>query len=423
MTNGGAAAALGVEKRLGIRTLVMAAIAGLSTFEPALTIAIGPALAVAVLILGKPLAFKMDAPVVLAVLLASWAWLSMLWTAVPDFTHATAVLWSQVLVIFIAAYDLIKSKSQLRFVAAGFVTGATFTVAKNLYFGPDATETVATGGRAVLGNANVNYVAYALTTALALVALLWVTRKRTKTSLLVLGGAIVVLTGGIIASDTRAAQVGAACLLAWAVVCTVTRRPPLKLLVTIVLISAFCIVTGVADQASLAFESGSRVTGDWSGRLMIWPLAREVWADNPLIGVGAGAFIMTSGLSVGAHNVLLQTGTGLGAVGSGLLVALIWTALAGKRGERTVSRTGLVGALIAASATMYLSGMWETAPAAWIAIAIFSRTSVLGPVAPQREHAGPAAERPLPDWAEGKLDQDLLRSNGDRGLVPDLTPE
>jgi O-antigen ligase len=374
----------------------MAVLAGLSTFDPALTLSIGPAVAVVVLILGRPLAFKMDAPVLLAALFALWAWVSISWAPAQDFTHATAVLWSQVLVIFIAAYDLIKSRAQLRLLAAGFVAGAVFTVAKNLYFGPDVAETVATGGRAVLGNANVNYVAYALTTALALVVLLWVTRTRTKTSFLILGAASTVLIAGLVVSDTRAAHVGAACLLAWVVVCAVTRRRPIKLLVAVVIVSALCIMTGVADEASLAYESGARVTGDWSGRLVIWPLAREMWAENPIFGVGAGAFVVTSGLGVGAHNVILQTGTGLGVVGVGLLVALIWTALAGKRGNR---HAGLAGAFLAAAAPMYLSGMWETAPAAWIAIAVFARLGVLTQDVPKQEPASGRPERTnVPDW-------------------------
>lgn len=402
MTNGGAASALLVEKLPGIRTSLMAVIAGFSTFDPALTLSIAPAMAVAVLILGRPLAFKMDAPVILAVLFALWAWLSLLWSPTQEFSHATAVLWSQVLVIFIAAYDLIKSRSQLRMVAAGFITGAVFTVAKNLYFGPDITETIAAGGRAVLGNANVNYVAYALTTALALVALLWVTRTHTKTSILILAATAAVLVAGVISSDTRAAQLGAGCLLAWIMFCLLTRRRPVKLVVFALMVSAFCIVTGVADQASLAYESGMRVTGDWSGRLIIWPIAREMWADNPLTGVGAGAFIMISGLGVGAHNVILQTGTGLGAVGVGLFIGLIWTALARNR------QPLLAGAFLAASAPIYLSGMWETAPAAWIVIAIFSRLSVLNADESRRELAAPPRSVQPPDWAKTRSGQNLI---------------
>ncbi|UKA74579.1 O-antigen ligase family protein [Arthrobacter sp. FW306-07-I] len=407
MTSGGIALVAAATKRetmIGIRTLLMAALAGLSTFDPAFTLSIAPVVSIAVLILGRPLTFKIDPPVLLAVLFALWAWMSMTWTTAEDFTSATAVLWSEVLLIFIAAYDLIKSRSQLRMIAAGFVTGAVFTVAKNLYFGPDLTETAATGGRAVLGNANINYVAYALVTALVLIVVLWVSRGRTKFSVLLLGAASAVVIAGIMATDTRAAQVGAAGIVAWSLVCAVIRRQPLKLLVGVVLVAAFCIVTGIADQASLAYESGTRVTGDWSGRLIIWPIAREMWAENPVVGLGAGAFTIMNGLGIGAHNFVLQTGTGLGLIGVGLLVALMWTALAGSR------QPLLIGAFLAGSAPLYLSGMWEASPAAWVAMAVFARLKVLD--SPRREQDPPAANQPnAPDWVKVPQSQYLIRPN------------
>jgi O-antigen ligase len=391
----------------------MAIVAGLSTFDPTQTLAIGPWVGLAVLVLGRPLKVQIKAPIVLAILFASWAWASQMWTPDPGFTRATAVIWFQVTLMFIAAYDLIKTNGQLRLIAAGFIVGGVFTVVKNVYFGPEIVETMATGGRAVLGNANVNYVAYALTSALAMVVLMWVTRIRTKTSFLMLGGATALIITGLIVSDTRGAHLGAGCLLAWLVICAVTRHQPLKLVVLIVIVSAVCIATGVTDEASLAFESGSRVTGDWSGRLTIWPMAREMWAQNPLVGVGAGAFIVTSGLGVGAHNVILQTGTGLGLVGVSLLVALIWTALAPKRSEATPDQTLLVGAFLAASAPMYLSGMWESAPAAWMAIAIFARVDVLGVAAPQAGQLATVAGRQkpanVPDWMKRGAGKNFVR--------------
>lgn len=393
---------------------MMAVLAGMSTFDPTYTLTVGPTVAILVLILGRPLAIKVDAPIIFAILFVIWVWVSMLWTPAEDFTRATAVLWSNLLIMFTATYDLIKSRQQLRLVASGFVVGGVFTVAKNLYFGPDVAETAATAGRAVFGNANVNYVAYALTTALALVVVLWGTRTNTKISLLLLGGATAVLVPGLIATDTRAAHLGAAFLGAWIVTCLVARRQPIRLVVTIVVAAALCLVTGISDQASLVFESGSRVTGDWSGRLVIWPMAREVWAENPLLGVGAGAFIVTNGLGVGAHNIILQTGTGLGVIGVGLLVGLIWAALAGKTGDRSSRQTWLVGAFIAASAPLHLTGMWETAPAAWFGIAVIARLGVLKLDLPLQHVVDPDVARlklnNLPDWTKVTSDASFPRS-------------
>lgn len=391
------------QPKVGFRTLLVAALAGLSTFDPTYTLAVGPTVAVIVFLLGRPLALKVDAPVVLAALFVLWTWVSMLWTPVEDFTRATALLWTNLLVMFVAVYDVIKSRAQLRTVAVGFVVGGVFTVVKNLYFGPDVAETAVTTGRAILGNANVNYVAYALTTALALVLVLWGTRTNTKSSILLLGAATAVLVPGLIATDTRAAQLGALFLGIWALICVFAKRQPIRWLIAIVLMASFCLVTGVLDQASLVFESGARVTGDWSGRLVIWPMAREIWAENPVVGVGAGAFIVTNELGVAAHNFILQTGTGLGIIGVGLLLALIWTALSGKASRRTPLHLWLLGAFIAASAPLFLTGVWETAPAAWFAIAVIARlqTAELNVVSVDVEDGdtGDQSRKKLPGWA------------------------
>jgi O-antigen ligase len=392
-----------------IRALAMAVVAGLSTFEPALTLAFGPMVAAVVLLTGRPSRLRVTAPLILAVLFVLWSFMSLNWTPVPEFTSETVILWAQIMVIFIAVYDLIRTQAHLRVVAAGFIAGAAFTVVRHLYFGPEIDGTLAAGGRVVLGNANVNYVAYALATALSVIVLLWVTRTRTKASFLLLGAATVPIVLGLVVSDTRGAQLGAACMLAWIVFCRIMRRAPIQLLISVVLIAAFCIATGVADAASLAYESGSRVTGDWSGRLIIWPLARDAWADSPVIGIGAGAFTKTNGLGVGAHNIILQTGTGLGLVGVALLVALLWTALAWRRNQAAPHQAMLVGALVTASSPAYLSGMWEAAPAAWVGVALFARASVVvaspRAVKPEEEHV----LRPR---------KDLVRANRHSRLIP-----
>jgi O-antigen ligase len=196
-----------------------------------------------------------------------------------------------------------------------------------------------------------------------------------------------------------------ALLAAWVIVSFVFRRPPLVAAVVALLLVAFSIVTGIADQASLALESGVRATGDWSGRLIIWPWAREVWAMDPWVGVGAGGFREINAYGVLAHNIILQTGTGLGIIGVALIVALIWSALAWKRTSwKQPKRALLVGAFLLASAPAYLSGVWETAPASWMVMAIFARLGVLGLDAPRQGHEDIYAVRPkpqkLPAWVQ-----------------------
>lgn len=92
----------------------------------------------------------------------------------------------------------------MRLIGWGYLVGAIFTSAKTVFADPNAAELAASaGGRAELGNANVNYVAYSLSADFALVVLLWMTRSRTKSTFLALGATLALIVIGIAISDTR----------------------------------------------------------------------------------------------------------------------------------------------------------------------------------------------------------------------------
>lgn len=402
-TRGNLPVATHARDKIGIRTAMMALLAALATFDPATTLKFGPAIAVIVFLSGRPMSVRLAAPVVLSALFILWASLSLIWTADPVFTQATVTLWAQVLVIFIALHDAIQSRSQLLFVVLGYLGGAVFTVVKTLLVSPEAAALAsAAGDRVELGNANTNYIAYSLGVGFALVVLIWVTRVNTRRLLLVLVPAMILIVVGINLTETRAAFIGLGALGAWVIISKILRRPPIRLLVFILLGLQVLAITGWADRASLIFESGARATGDWSGRLIIWPIAREVWGENPVIGIGAGGFGAVNPLGIPAHNMVLQTGTGLGIVGVLLLMAVIWTALSRSSPERQPRRAFIVGAFLAASAPAYLTGVWETAPASWVALAIISRVGVLNldasprPIEVQAEGSKPGKKRDRP---------------------------
>ncbi len=159
------------------------------------------------------------------------------------------------------------------------------------------------------------------------------------------------------------------------------------------------------DQASLAFENVfGRATGDWSGRLIIWPVARDFWAseDNFWFGAGAGAFQLSNYYQVGAHNFILELGTGMGTVGVLVYVAVLWTSL-GKQATGTDPRGRvLVGCFIAASALSYLTGFWDHSPAAWIGVAVFFRIGLLDKDPSAHWSAVPGSEKPKLSKAEHK---------------------
>jgi O-antigen ligase len=165
------------------------------------------------------------------------------------------------------------------------------------------------------------------------------------------------------------------CLTGWILVHRFVPRIGLPALCAAILVAQLGIVTGWADTALRLLDAGTiRSTGDLAGRLASWPLARNVFEEHPVIGVGAGGFRAINPYGIGAHNLFLELGTGLGLVGIVLFVGTVFAALVeGTRTADTRLRNVAIGSLLAAWAPVYMSGHWELSPAAWVAIALFSR--------------------------------------------------
>ena len=189
---------------------------------------------------------------------------------------------------------------------------------------------------------------------------------------LVLGAVAIVV--GTYLTGTRGALVGVVALLLWLVACRTAIKPPLKLLVVGVAAIAVMIVTGAIDQMAHLLDFGSRSTGTLTGRTPLWENARAIWSENFWFGGGAWASRATAG--VDAHNVILEFGSALGVVGVVIFVLLVWASLRLNR-SATNTQTLILGGFIAVIAAPYLSGAWETSPAAWIALASFAQLQVL----------------------------------------------
>lgn len=374
---------------LGPRAWAMAAVAAVSTFDTTWLFTVGPIIAAAVYLTGAPLRLRLTAPVCVSIAFLLWVTASALWSNNEDAVIWYAKLWATLLIVFIAMIDFIRTTAQLRMMAVAYLLGAFSSVIRMAAQNP----AILTGGqRVTLDDLNANYLAYAFATGFALVVLLWVTKRRTLRIRIGLAATVVALAAGIYFTGTRGALLSLALLGVWLLACKVAPRPPLRTLMVALTVVTVAIVSGLADQASLLFESGSRATGDWSGRLPLWASARDVWAEHPMIGVGGGQFAAVSGSAIEAHSAILAIGTGLGAVGLLIFLTIFWSAL-----RPAVEKYALVvGAFIVTAAPSYLSGVWETSPAGWVALAIFSRIVVHQPA------SGPEA---------------LMRTRS-RGMVP-----
>lgn len=362
--------------RVGPRVFLLAGLACVSVFDPTLATIYGPFIATVVYLMGRPGRLRVDTPNILAVLLGLWAVASSAWSIVPNQSWITGLTYLSMAIIFIAARDTIRTVAQLRVVAIGYVAGCFVLAARVI---AEARQGTVLDGRLTLEGLNINYAGYAFALGFAMLVLLWVTKRRTfrrRAGIIVTGAA---LTVGVQLSDTRGAFVGLVLMAVWLLLCAWFKRPPFKLVTVLVATVAVSIATGAFDRASLALEASlGRATGDWSGRLILWPLAREDWAAHFWVGAGASSFQHQNWVGVGAHNLILEVGTGSGVVGVALYVGVLWSSLHARPVPDGLRRHRmLIGSFVTVSAFSYLTGHWELAPAAWVGLAVFSRVGLL----------------------------------------------
>jgi len=358
--------------------------AALAVGEPAIWRAGGPVLAIAAFLLSRPLQFKFDLVNVSVILFVVYVCLSWLWSVAPWVSFISAISYVSVAVAFIAIRHAAATASAVRVIAFGYLLGCAYLVVRLISLSISvAGEPI--GGRLNLPGINANYAGYALAAGFAVILLLWVTGPATR---LFVAGYLVAgafLTVGIMLAGARASLVALVALGLWVAITYFLRRPPLKALLVVVGVAFAVVISGIADGSLFVFDdTADRSTGGLSGRLDLWPLARSWWLDHFFVGSGTSSFQSSNPYYAGAHNLVLELGTGLGIVGVVGFVLVVVVAL--KRGN-----SFLVGGFIAVSTASYLTGHWEAAPAAWVGLAIFSGSAVLNTRMPARHHNRDAA--------------------------------
>jgi O-antigen ligase len=361
------------------RAIVLGVVAAFTTFNPQVGLRNG-AIICGLILLTKLRTLRLAAPDVLAILLTTWAAATLVWAVDGAVTTIAVQNQFAVLAIFLSARAVITHVRQLVIVTLGYLTGCLYALYLLITQNKTATfVSELSAARYGIDGVNLNYLAYSLSMGMALVVLLWSIRRPGSRMRILLFVSVPVLTFGLVQSGSRGAVIGAASLVAWVVVHRFAPRVGFRVLCTVVVIAGVSTFTGWADGLLRRVDSGGvRATGDLAGRLTIWPYARQVVADNPFFGVGAGGFRAVNPQGIGAHNVPLEVMSGMGFIGLLLLLGVCYTALlSGTRSVLPRRRTLLIGAMLAISAPIVLSGHWELSPAGWFALALFSRIVVL----------------------------------------------
>ncbi|MFD0685148.1 O-antigen ligase family protein [Actinomadura fibrosa] len=145
----------------------------------------------------------------------------------------------------------------------------------------------------------------------------------------VYAGALLVLTGALVATGTRGAALGCAAGL---IVLLATARGPRGRVDVVVLGAAVAVlgVLGFSDRILAFVERGETAEklASLNSRTELWSLAMKAYAESPIFGRGLGAsrglFLDDIGLG-GGHNAFINALVDNGAVGAGLFAALLLT--------------------------------------------------------------------------------------------------
>lgn len=362
------------------RAVILAIIAAWTVIDPYLSLRYGGAIA-ALVALTVGSGYRPGRSDTLAVAFFSLAAASYFWAENPQHTFEAIKNQFGALGLFLGVRAVGTSRRSLRVIGLGFLSGGVLSVymlwevRRNV--APSIEQSLDANRIAVEG-INQNYTAYSLAIGAAVLLLLWRTSVRKSRLTLLIG--LVLIAAGINFTGTRGAMLALALLLAWAAAYRLRPSLAFKALIIAGVLALVVVAAGVVDELMRPTRVPGRETGDLNGRLTIWPYAREHIAERPVLGWGLGAFRILNPYNVVAHNLVLELSVGLGMVGLLLFAALIHSAII--RDTRTLAvdvrgRILTVGAIIVASLPIYLSGHWEQSAAAWVVIAIFSRSSLL----------------------------------------------
>jgi O-antigen ligase len=365
------------------RSLVVATVIASSFVVPNLAWREG-ALICALILVSSMSGFRPAAADVAAAALAVLAFASLLWTSSTALTLNTSENLAASAIVFASIRATCRRRRDVAIVAYGFLVGATIAV---LAAGGNASgfrlTYQSTADRIGLEGVNVNFTAYSLVTAAAVMVALVLFRRTHGSYLGLVAGcgffALVYL--GVVLTGARGALASLVGLIAWIVVSRLVPRLAWRVLIVTYVIANVAIVSGWSDAALGKLVTGStRETGDLNGRLGVWPLARQVFREHWLLGGGAGSLPSQPGNTMGinAHAVVLDVAAGLGVLGI-LAFACMWVfafrepLVSGD--TRVVTRA--LGAFLVVSLPVILSGFWVESIVLWAAIALFSRIDLL----------------------------------------------
>jgi O-antigen ligase len=270
----------------------------------------------------------------LVVLFLSWAALSQLWAEAPGEALSAFSQLALNAVLFLIIFTAVRTPTQAIGFVAAFVAGACLDALYGLlYAAPNAYGSTRLGSSISNPNELASILVAALTLSLGLTAVL----KRLPLARLAAAGAAALCAAAIFLTGSRGGLVGLAVALAAFLVVGARWRGRFLVVALVVVVAGVGYYNYVASPDVRAHVSG---VGNGTGRLDLWQVGWRMVEQNPIQGVGAGNFPVSSvhyllqpgaiaegsyfiGTPKVAHNSYLEVWVELGLVGLTLFVFIL----------------------------------------------------------------------------------------------------
>jgi O-antigen ligase len=278
--------------------------------------------------------------VVAIVMYLLWSALSLLWAENSLVGSETFVEWLIAGGVFLVIATTVLDARHARWIALAFVAGGVASVAIGIasaggLHGVEEAGLYSSEGRLTGGSTDPNYLGAGLIASAVLAVALFASSRRLLLRW-AMGGSVVILVAGIVASESRGAILSG--VVAAVAALFIFRRQRGTLITVLVAIGVIGLLWFGLDPGAL--QRITHVSGTGTGRTDLWTVAWRIGRSHPLVGVGLGNFIIQEPhyvLRPGAlsdvlliveqphvaHNMYLQTFAELGIIGFVLLLGVV----------------------------------------------------------------------------------------------------
>ncbi|WP_377504889.1 O-antigen ligase family protein [Micromonospora vulcania] len=331
-------------------------------------------------------------PDVLAVAVAAWAQLTVLWTSDVAQTRSVALAYTSACVLFLAVRHVATTPGRLLAVGGSYIVGCAIA-AWHLII-----EARGPGGRASamdmavrfgIEGTNINFTAYSSVTAFVLALGLLKIRAQPRLVRIGLTVALPVLASGVFLNRTKGALVALLLVVVYALLSELIPRAMWVAAAAVVPTLLLTVPLGLGQSALRWADGtiGSAATGDVLSRVEMWRYASSYWWDALWVGGGAGIFELGNPLGIRPHNAVLAVAVDLGLVGL-LGVAALFAAVLATRAAQCPVGLRIAGLFLVGGFPIWLTGVWEFERGPWLALALLSMLPVQ--VAARRMEGEPA---------------------------------